>query len=91
MKAHYFGGDDVEEPPRPRLIREIDDTIRKQHRPVEGVSMPGFCSDERNEVFPETGRQVFFEVHELLRIGLARKAHPAGMSARLAGCGARKN
>lgn len=73
-----FGGGDVEKPPGTGLVREIDDTVRKKHRPIKGVAMPGFCTDERDEVFPKTGRQVFCGLHDLLHLALREGRIPRG-------------
>lgn len=78
LDAEDLSSDDVEEPPAACGFCEIDDTVREQHRPIERVVMPGFSSDERNEVFPETGRQVFFKVHDLLHLALQGGRIPVG-------------
>lgn len=83
LEAKDFRGDDVEKPPGTRLVREIDDTVRQQHRPIDGVAMPGFCADERDEVFPKTGRQVFCGLHNLLHLALQGRRIPVGMSAQM--------
>ena len=82
LDAEDLSSDDVEEPPATCGFCEIDDTVCEQHRPIEGVAMPGFCSDERNEVCSQTSRMIFCGVHELLHLALQEGRIPMGMSAR---------
>lgn len=67
LHLENFGGGDIEKPPGPRLIGEINDTVRKQHLPVQGMAMPGFSADESGEICSQTSRMIFCSVHELLQ------------------------
>ena len=83
LEKEDLRGDDVEEPPAAGGFSEIDDAVRQQHRPIDGVAMPVFRADERAEVCPKSGRKIFCGLHELLRFGLAERRIPMGMSARV--------